>query len=56
MPEIVKPVLGYLTVVPNWWHYRKAAKFLVPGIEERLEKIRQNPEKDPADLLPNDFI
>ena len=56
MPNWVKSVLGYLVIVPNWWHYRKASKYLLPLIESRLENIKQNPEKDPADVLPNDFV
>ena len=56
MPTWVKPVLGYLAIAPNWWHYRNAAKFLIPLIESRLKQMQQMPEKDPADLLPNDFV
>ena len=56
MPAWMKPVLGYAAIAPNYWHYRKAAKHLLPLIESRLEKIKSNPEKDPADLLPNDFV
>lgn len=56
MPALIKPVLGYAAIAPNYWHYRKAAKYLVPLIEDRLQKIQQNPEKDPADFLPNDFV
>ena len=56
IPKWIKPVLGYLVIAPNWWHYRKAAKRLLPLIEFRLDKVRQNPEKDPSDILPNDFV
>lgn len=56
MPEWVKPVLGYAAIAPTWYHYRKAAKYLVPLIQERLDKVQRNPEKDAADLLPNDFV
>lgn len=56
MPEFIRPVLGFAAIAPTWWHYRKAAKFLIPLIQERLDKMQANPEKDPADLLPNDFV
>ena len=56
MPEFLKPVLGYAAVAPQYYHYRKAAKFLVPMIEQRLQKMRENPEKDAAAILPNDFV
>ncbi|KAK3707578.1 hypothetical protein LTR37_012073 [Vermiconidia calcicola] len=52
----IKPVLGYLVIAPNWWHYRKAAKHLLPLIESRLDNIRRDPERDPSDILPNDFV
>ena len=56
MPVWLKPVLGYLAIAPNYWHYRKASKFLRPLIESRLRMVKNNPEKDPADILPNDFV
>jgi cytochrome P450 len=56
MPGWLKPVLGYLAIAPNYWHYRKSAKYLIPLIESRLEIVRSNPEKVPADLLPNDLV
>ena len=56
MPSFMKPALGYLGVAPNWWYYRKAAKHLFPLIESRLDKVKQRPEKDPSEMLPNDFV
>lgn len=56
LPTWVKPVLGYIPIAPTWWHYRKAEKFIAPLIKERWRKMEQHPEKDPADILPNDFI
>lgn len=56
MPEWIKPVLGYAAVAPTYYHYNKASKYLVPLIEQRLKKVQETPEKDPADILPNDFV
>ena len=56
MPNWLKPVLGYLAIAPNYWHYRKSAKHLLPLIKSRLEIVKSNPEKDPADLLPSDLV
>ena len=56
MPEWIKPVLGYAAIAPTYYHYKKAAKYLVPLIEERQKKVHENPEKKPADILPNDFV
>lgn len=56
LPKLLKPVLGYIAITPNAWYYRKAGKYLLPLIESRLAKLEQSPEKDPADLLPNDFV
>lgn len=56
MPAWLKPVLGYFAIAPNHWHYRKGAKYLLPLIESRMQSIGRSPEKDPADILPNDFV
>ena len=56
MPQWFKPVLGYAAIAPTWWHFRKASHYLYPLIEKRLKIVEENPEKDPKDLLPNDFV
>lgn len=56
IPEWLKPVLGYAVITPNDLSYRRGAKHLIPVIKSRLQTVQRNPEKDPADLLPNDFI
>ena len=56
MPEWIKPVLGYAAIAPTYYHYKKASKYLIPLIETRLQTLQSNPEKDPAALLPNDFV
>lgn len=56
MPAWLKPVLGYVAIAPNYWHYRKSAKHLFPLIESRLQLLEGSAEKDPADLLPNDLV
>jgi len=56
MPQWFKPVLGYAAIAPTWWHFRKASRYLYPLVEKRLKIVEENPEKDPKDLLPNDFV
>lgn len=56
MPAWLKPILGYAAIAPNYWHYRKAGKYLIPLIQSRLETLKKNPEKGPVDLLPNDLV
>lgn len=56
MPSWLKPVFGYLAIAPEWWQYRKAAKYLLPLIESRMASVTRYSEKEPAKILPDDFI
>lgn len=56
IPRWLKPIFGYLAIVPNWWHYRKAARYLLPMIQSHQAEIKENPDRDSAEYLPNDFV
>lgn len=52
-PKFMRPIIGALFYVPNFFHLRKTARLLKPTFDERLTFTLANPksEKDPQDHL-----
>jgi cytochrome P450 len=58
-PKITHPVIAPLAVIPNWWHWRKSTKHVVPVIKQRLHDMARKEAGDPeyVDWVePEDFI
>jgi cytochrome P450 len=58
-PMVLRPIIGRLAALPNWWHWRKSSKFSLPVIRKRLEDIRRKEAGDPeydSWVAPEDFI
>jgi len=58
-PMIVRPIIGHLAAIPNWWHWKKASKLSLPVINQRFHdrarKAAGDPEYDNW-VEPEDFI
>ncbi|KAK8016790.1 cytochrome P450 [Apiospora rasikravindrae] len=56
-PSFLRDIVGYVVGAPNHWHYRRAARWTLPVIRERLDMFRQVDEGSlAADDLPEDYI
>ncbi|KAK8075384.1 hypothetical protein PG997_010047 [Apiospora hydei] len=56
-PSFLRHIVGYVVGAPNHWHYRRAARWTLPVIRERVDMFRQVDEGSLAvDDLPEDYI
>ena len=56
-PKLIHPLIVPFVTFPNRWHYWKSAKYAIPVIQDRIDKIAEK-ESNPKSTYeePNDFI
>ncbi|KAF5628266.1 cytochrome P450 monooxygenase [Fusarium tjaetaba] len=58
-PQVLHPIIGRLITIPNYLHWRKASRVLLPIIEQRLKDMQRQEAGDPEMknyTPPEDFI
>ncbi|KAK3626315.1 hypothetical protein LTR56_019893 [Elasticomyces elasticus] len=58
IPPLVRPLLAWIFVIPNRWHFSRATGHLFPLIKQRLEETSTNPGTEATDPVskPRDLI
>jgi cytochrome P450 len=55
IPNILKPLLAWIILLPNRWHLYKASKFLLPLIQQRMKELQESQTADRTKEDLNDF-
>lgn len=58
-PSVLRPIVGRIAALPNWWHWWKSSKYSLPLIHQRIHDMQRKQEGDPQYkdwVPPEDFI
>ena len=59
MPSVLRPILGPLAGLPNWWHWKNSSRLSLPIIKQRIHDMQRKEAGDPEYngwVEPQDFI